>query len=64
MQGPGLSARLARRRLPVPTCCSRKPNTDDLGLDIAGVEPRGYIPVDDELRTGARYLASRPFSVK
>ncbi|RZL93920.1 MAG: FAD-containing oxidoreductase [Variovorax sp.] len=32
----------------------RQPNTDDLGLDKAGVktDPRGYIAVDDELRTG------------
>jgi pyruvate/2-oxoglutarate dehydrogenase complex dihydrolipoamide dehydrogenase (E3) component len=31
----------------------RKPNTDDLGLDKAGVEidKRGYITVDDQLRT-------------
>jgi pyruvate/2-oxoglutarate dehydrogenase complex dihydrolipoamide dehydrogenase (E3) component len=31
----------------------RRPNTDDLGLDRAGVEvdARGYIVVDDELRT-------------
>jgi pyruvate/2-oxoglutarate dehydrogenase complex dihydrolipoamide dehydrogenase (E3) component len=31
----------------------REPNTDDLGLDAAGVatDPRGYIAVDDELRT-------------
>jgi pyruvate/2-oxoglutarate dehydrogenase complex dihydrolipoamide dehydrogenase (E3) component len=31
----------------------RKPNTDDLGLDKAGVEvdERGYIRVDDELKT-------------
>jgi pyruvate/2-oxoglutarate dehydrogenase complex dihydrolipoamide dehydrogenase (E3) component len=31
----------------------RRPNTDDLGLDKAGVEcdPRGYIKVDDQLRT-------------
>jgi pyruvate/2-oxoglutarate dehydrogenase complex dihydrolipoamide dehydrogenase (E3) component len=31
----------------------RRPNTDDLGLDNAGVltDPRGYIPVDDQLRT-------------
>ena len=31
----------------------RVPNTDDLGLDKAGVktDPRGYIVVDDELRT-------------
>ena len=33
----------------------RRPNTDDLGLDTAGVETdaRGYITVDDELRTSA-----------
>jgi pyruvate/2-oxoglutarate dehydrogenase complex dihydrolipoamide dehydrogenase (E3) component len=32
----------------------RRPNTDDLGLDRAGVtlDDRGYIVVDDELRTG------------
>lgn len=31
----------------------RKPNTDDLGLDKAGVEtdPSGYVVVDDQLRT-------------
>ncbi len=31
----------------------RRPNTDDLGLDQAGVEtdPRGFIVVDDQLRT-------------
>jgi len=31
----------------------RRPNTDDLGLDKAGIETdaRGYIPVDDQLRT-------------
>ena len=31
----------------------RRPNTDDLGLDQAGIatDPRGYIQVDDELRT-------------
>ena len=31
----------------------RRPNTDDLGLDDAGVatDARGYIVVDDELRT-------------
>jgi pyruvate/2-oxoglutarate dehydrogenase complex dihydrolipoamide dehydrogenase (E3) component len=31
----------------------RRPNTDDLGLDKAGVatDPRGYIVVDDQLRT-------------
>ena len=33
----------------------RRPNTDDLGLDKAGVEidARGYIIVDDQLRTSA-----------
>ena len=33
----------------------RKPNTDDLGLDKAGVklDKRGYIDVDDQLRTSA-----------
>ena len=33
----------------------RRPNTDDLGLDKTGVatDPRGYIVVDDELRTSA-----------
>lgn len=33
----------------------RRPNTDDLGLDHAGVavDDRGYITVDDELRTTA-----------
>jgi pyruvate/2-oxoglutarate dehydrogenase complex dihydrolipoamide dehydrogenase (E3) component len=33
----------------------RRPNTDDLGLQAAGVETdsRGYIVVDDELRTSA-----------
>ncbi len=31
----------------------RRPNTDDLGLDATGIEtdPRGFIPVDDQLRT-------------
>ena len=31
----------------------RRPNTDDLGLDRAGIrkDARGYIEVDDELRT-------------
>ncbi len=34
----------------------RRPNTDDLGLDKAGVEmdKRGYIVVDDQLRTSVR----------
>jgi len=31
----------------------RRPNTDDLGLEHTGItlDPRGYIPVDDRLRT-------------
>lgn len=34
----------------------RRPNTDDLGLDRAGVETdgRGYIKVDDQLRTNVK----------
>jgi pyruvate/2-oxoglutarate dehydrogenase complex dihydrolipoamide dehydrogenase (E3) component len=33
----------------------RRPNTDDLGLDVAGIETdaRGYVTVDDQLRTSA-----------
>ena len=33
----------------------RRPNTDDLGLDAAGIETdeRGYVKVDDQLRTTA-----------
>jgi pyruvate/2-oxoglutarate dehydrogenase complex dihydrolipoamide dehydrogenase (E3) component len=36
----------------------RQPNTDDLGLDRAGVEmdTRGYIVVDDELRTNVEHI--------
>ena len=36
----------------------RQPNTDDLGLDIAGVETdkRGYIVVDDQLRTNVEHI--------
>jgi len=36
----------------------RQPNTDDLGLDKAGVETdgRGYIVVDDELRTNVEHI--------
>ncbi|MCP9276081.1 FAD-containing oxidoreductase [Mycolicibacterium arenosum] len=36
----------------------RRPNTDDLGLDAAGVETdaRGYVTVDDELRTTAPHI--------
>jgi pyruvate/2-oxoglutarate dehydrogenase complex dihydrolipoamide dehydrogenase (E3) component len=33
----------------------RRPNTDDLALEVAGIEldPRGYVKVDDALRTSA-----------
>ena len=36
----------------------RTPNTHDLGLDAAGIETdeRGYIAVDDELRTSVRHV--------
>ena len=40
----------------------RRPNTDDLGLDKAGVETdaRGYITVDDQLRDQrGRHLGTR-----
>jgi pyruvate/2-oxoglutarate dehydrogenase complex dihydrolipoamide dehydrogenase (E3) component len=36
----------------------RRPNTDDLGLEAAGVQadPRGYIVVDDQLRTNVEHI--------
>jgi hypothetical protein len=36
----------------------RTPNTDDLGLDAAGVktDSSGYIPVDDQLRTNVAHI--------
>lgn len=36
----------------------RQPNTDDLGLDAAGVatDERGYVVVDDQLRTSADHI--------
>ncbi|MEW5812377.1 MAG: FAD-containing oxidoreductase [Actinomycetota bacterium] len=36
----------------------RRPNTDDLGLEAAGVETdkRGYITVDDQLRTNVAHI--------
>jgi len=36
----------------------RRPNTDDIGLDAAGVETdaRGYIVVDDQLRTSVDHI--------
>ena len=42
-----------RRQPPARSRSAAKPNTDDLGLDTAGIatDARGYIVVDDELRT-------------
>jgi pyruvate/2-oxoglutarate dehydrogenase complex dihydrolipoamide dehydrogenase (E3) component len=36
----------------------RQPNTDDLGLDAAGVatDARGYVEVDDQLRTNVEHI--------
>jgi pyruvate/2-oxoglutarate dehydrogenase complex dihydrolipoamide dehydrogenase (E3) component len=36
----------------------RTPNTDDLGLDTAGVrtDPRGFVEVDDQLRTNVSHV--------
>lgn len=36
----------------------RQPNTDDLGLDVAGVETdgRGFVVVDDQLRTNVDHI--------
>lgn len=36
----------------------RQPNTDDLGLDVAGVavDERGYVVVDDQLRTSVPHI--------
>ena len=31
----------------------RRPNTDDIGLESVGLEPSGYVEVDDRLRAGA-----------
>ena len=62
------SASIARRGEPeivgshVLLAVGRRPNTDDLGLEAAGVaiDARGYIVVDDELRTNvARHLGAR-----
>ncbi len=41
------------RLTPAPGRSGRRPNTDDLGLDRAGikVDDHGYIEVDDELKT-------------
>ncbi len=47
----GTSAEIRGSHVLVAT--GRRPNTDDLGLEKAGVavDARGYIPVDDQLRT-------------
>ena len=58
-RGDRLRAWTARRALPrsagshVLLAVGRRPNTDDLGLEKAGVamDARGYIVVDDQLRT-------------
>jgi dihydrolipoamide dehydrogenase len=36
----------------------RRPNTADLGLDVAGIDTdaRGFIPVDEQLRTGVEHV--------
>jgi len=49
---PGGERRLAGSHLLV--AAGRTPNTDDLGLDAAGVatDDRGYVPVNDRLETG------------
>jgi len=31
----------------------RRPNTDDIGLESVGLEPGGYVEVDDRMRAGA-----------
>src|SRR3974390_1166899 len=47
----GLASQIAGSHLLL--AIGRRPNTDDLGLDVAGiaVDDRGYIKVDDQLRT-------------
>jgi pyruvate/2-oxoglutarate dehydrogenase complex dihydrolipoamide dehydrogenase (E3) component len=54
VDGPGASSEIRGSHLLVAT--GRRPNTDDLGLDIPGVavDSRGYIQVDDQLRTNVR----------
>ena len=49
--GPGESSEIRGSHVLIAT--GRRPNTDDLGLDKAGVavDSRGYIQVDDQLRT-------------
>ena len=55
-RGDGRDGRQRNRRSSARICCWRSaggPNTDDLGLDKAGIatDPHGYIQVDDQLRT-------------
>ena len=51
VDGPGGGAEIRGSHVLIAT--GRRPNTDDLGLENAGVaaDPRGYIQVDDQLRT-------------
>jgi pyruvate/2-oxoglutarate dehydrogenase complex dihydrolipoamide dehydrogenase (E3) component len=51
VDGPGASSEIRGSHVLIAT--GRRPNTDDLGLEKAGVavDPRGYILVDDQLRT-------------
>ena len=51
VESAGSISRIAGTHLLVAT--GRRPNTDDLGLDKAGIgtDARGYIQVDDQLRT-------------
>jgi pyruvate/2-oxoglutarate dehydrogenase complex dihydrolipoamide dehydrogenase (E3) component len=56
LDGPGGPAEVTGTHLLL--AIGRKPNTDDLGLDRAGVSPdaHGYIPVDEELRTNVAHI--------
>ena len=51
VESAGTTSQIAGTHLLVAT--GRRPNTDDLGLDKAGIatDARGYIQVDDQLRT-------------
>jgi pyruvate/2-oxoglutarate dehydrogenase complex dihydrolipoamide dehydrogenase (E3) component len=51
VQSDGRTSQVVGTHLLLAT--GRRPNTDDLGLDKAGIatDARGYIPVDDQLRT-------------
>ena len=57
---PSDAARRRRtdRRHPLLVATGRQPNTDDLGLEAAGVETdgRGYVVVDDQLRTNVGHI--------